>query len=54
VAGIGNMYADEALFAARIHPLRKTDELSAKQVQVLHNSIPGHSPFRFQGCSPRR
>ncbi len=39
VAGIGNMYADEALFAAGIHPLRKTDELSAKQVQTLHNSI---------------
>jgi formamidopyrimidine-DNA glycosylase len=39
VAGIGNMYADEALFAARIHPLRKADQLSAKQVQVLRNSI---------------
>jgi len=39
IAGIGNMYADEALFAARIHPLRKTDELSARQVQVLHNSL---------------
>ena len=39
VAGIGNMYADEALFAARIHPLRKTDKLSANQVQALHNSI---------------
>ena len=39
VAGIGNMYADEALFAARIHPLRKADELSAKQAQILHNSI---------------
>ena len=39
VAGIGNMYADEALFAARIHPLRKADELSAKQVQTLHNRI---------------
>lgn len=39
VAGIGNMYADEALFAARIHPLRKTDELSPKHVQTLRNSI---------------
>jgi formamidopyrimidine-DNA glycosylase len=39
VAGIGNMYADEALFAARIHPLTKTDELSAKQAQTLHDSI---------------
>ncbi len=39
VAGIGNMYADEALFAARIHPLKKTDELSTRQVQTLHHSI---------------
>jgi len=39
VAGIGNMYADEALFAARIHPLRKTDDLSLEEVQTLHNCI---------------
>jgi formamidopyrimidine-DNA glycosylase len=39
VAGIGNMYADEALFAARIHPLRKADELSAREVRTLHNNI---------------
>ncbi len=39
VAGIGNMYADEALFAAQIHPLRKADDLSSKEVRTLHNSI---------------
>ena len=39
VAGIGNMYADEALFAARINPLRKADDLSPEEVQTLHNSI---------------
>jgi formamidopyrimidine-DNA glycosylase len=39
VAGIGNMYADEALFAARIHPLRKADALSPEEVQTLHNCI---------------
>jgi len=39
VAGVGNMYADEALFAACIHPLRKADELSLKEVRALHNSI---------------
>jgi len=39
VAGIGNMYADEALFAARIHPLRKVDALSPEEVQTLHNCI---------------
>jgi formamidopyrimidine-DNA glycosylase len=39
VAGIGNMYADEALFAARIHPLRKADALSPAEVRTLHNCI---------------
>jgi formamidopyrimidine-DNA glycosylase len=39
VAGIGNMYADEALFAARIHPLKKADALSTKEVQTLHHCV---------------
>jgi formamidopyrimidine-DNA glycosylase len=39
VAGIGNMYADEALFAARIHPLRKADALSHEEVQTLFHCI---------------
>ncbi|MGA8848448.1 MAG: bifunctional DNA-formamidopyrimidine glycosylase/DNA-(apurinic or apyrimidinic site) lyase [Dehalococcoidia bacterium] len=39
LAGIGNMYADEALFAARIHPLRKADELSSREVRTLHKII---------------
>ena len=39
VAGIGNMYADEALFAARIHPLRKADDLSSEEVQNLYHCI---------------
>ncbi|MFC1927173.1 bifunctional DNA-formamidopyrimidine glycosylase/DNA-(apurinic or apyrimidinic site) lyase [Chloroflexota bacterium] len=39
VVGIGNMYADEVLFASCIHPLKKADELSVKQVQTLHNNI---------------
>jgi formamidopyrimidine-DNA glycosylase len=39
IAGIGNMYADEALFAARIHPLRKTDGLSSAEVRTLYNCI---------------
>jgi formamidopyrimidine-DNA glycosylase len=39
IAGIGNMYADEALFAARIHPLRKADALSLEEIQTLYHSI---------------
>jgi formamidopyrimidine-DNA glycosylase len=39
IAGIGNMYADEALFAAKIHPLRKADGLSAQEIRNLHKAI---------------
>jgi formamidopyrimidine-DNA glycosylase len=39
VAGVGNMYADEALFAGRIHPQRKADELSPGEVRTLHNNL---------------
>lgn len=38
-AGIGNMYADEALFAARIHPLRKANSLSVQEIQALYQAI---------------
>ena len=39
IAGIGNMYADEALFAARIHPLRSGKGLSRDEVERLHDAI---------------
>jgi formamidopyrimidine-DNA glycosylase len=39
VAGIGNMYADEALFRARINPLAPADELTAEQVRYLWDAI---------------
>ena len=39
VAGIGNMYADEALFAARINPLRKADDLLPAEVRTLRHCI---------------
>jgi len=39
VAGIGNMYADEALFAAGIHPLRSGGSLSRQEVNRLHHAI---------------
>jgi formamidopyrimidine-DNA glycosylase len=39
IAGIGNMYADEALFEAKIHPLRPAGSLSANEVNRLHNAI---------------
>jgi len=39
LAGIGNIYADEALFAARIHPLRPAGSLSPEEVRRLHRGI---------------
>jgi len=39
IAGIGNMYADEALFAARIHPIRSGKSLSRGEVERLHSAI---------------
>jgi len=39
VAGIGNMYADEALFSAGIHPLRSGKSLSPEEIESLHRAI---------------
>jgi formamidopyrimidine-DNA glycosylase len=39
VAGIGNIYADEALFLAGIHPLRPGMSLSDGEIERLHAAI---------------
>jgi formamidopyrimidine-DNA glycosylase len=39
IAGIGNMYADEALFHAKIHPLRPASSLTPVETITLHKSI---------------
>jgi len=39
IAGIGNMYADAALFASRIHPLRKAKDLPREEAERLHKAI---------------
>lgn len=39
VAGLGNIYADEALFLARIHPLRPGKSLTDEEIVRLHDSI---------------
>ena len=39
VAGIGNIYADEALWRARVHPLRPARELDPDDVRRLHRGI---------------
>ncbi|MDD5094201.1 MAG: bifunctional DNA-formamidopyrimidine glycosylase/DNA-(apurinic or apyrimidinic site) lyase [Dehalococcoidia bacterium] len=39
IAGIGNMYADEALFVAGIHPLRAANSLSDSELSHLHGAV---------------
>lgn len=39
IAGVGNIYADEALFRARIHPLRRAGALTRAQLAELRNGI---------------
>jgi formamidopyrimidine-DNA glycosylase len=39
VAGVGNIYADEALFRAGIHPLRPAKRLTRKQVAALRDGV---------------
>jgi formamidopyrimidine-DNA glycosylase len=39
IAGIGNMYADEALFESKIHPERPAKSLTGAEVKRLHDAI---------------
>jgi formamidopyrimidine-DNA glycosylase len=39
IAGIGNIYADEALFRAGIHPLRPAGRLTRRQLEQLRAGI---------------
>jgi len=39
VAGLGNIYADECLFRARIHPLRKASSLSDDEARALYEAM---------------
>ena len=36
VAGLGNIYADEVLFAAGVHPTRKADTLTPEEIGKIH------------------
>jgi formamidopyrimidine-DNA glycosylase len=38
-AGVGNIYADEALWRARIHPLRPAGSLSSEEVAALRKGV---------------
>ena len=55
VAGVGNIYADEALWRARIHPLTPAAELDAAQVGALYKGIRAalQAGIRRQGSTLR-
>lgn len=39
MAGVGNIYANEALFLARVHPLRKSNGLDGKEINNLYEAV---------------
>lgn len=39
LAGLGNIYTDEALHAAKLHPLVSSGSITAKQAEALHEAI---------------
>ncbi|MEA2418488.1 MAG: formamidopyrimidine-DNA glycosylase, partial [Thermoleophilaceae bacterium] len=39
IAGVGNIYADEALFRAKIHPLRTVGTLKRQQIEALREGV---------------
>src|SRR5579862_9653780 len=39
VAGVGNIYADEALWRARVHPLRPAGGLTTDETRALHRGV---------------
>jgi formamidopyrimidine-DNA glycosylase len=55
VAGVGNIYADEALWEARIHPLRPGSAITGDQARRLHAAVVSvlERGIRAQGASIR-
>jgi formamidopyrimidine-DNA glycosylase len=55
IAGIGNMYADEALFEAKIHPLKPANELTGDEIKHLYSAIRAvlRRALRSKGASVR-
>ena len=52
VAGIGNIYADDVLFAPGIHPFRKGALLSPDETQRLHRAIVDRLAEAIQQLAP--
>ena len=39
LAGLGNIYTDESLHIAKLHPLKLSDSVTARQAEKLHKAI---------------
>ncbi|MFN8521820.1 MAG: bifunctional DNA-formamidopyrimidine glycosylase/DNA-(apurinic or apyrimidinic site) lyase [Chloroflexota bacterium] len=39
LAGVGNLYADESLWLARLHPARRTESLTRSETRRLHGCL---------------
>lgn len=39
IAGVGNIYADESLWAAKIHPLTRTADVPRAKLKTLHSEL---------------
>jgi len=39
IAGVGNIYADEALYRARLHPLSPAGSMRAEHLEALHEGV---------------
>jgi formamidopyrimidine-DNA glycosylase len=39
IAGVGNIYADEALFRARLHPLSPAGSMKPEHLEALHDAV---------------
>ena len=55
IAGLGNIYVDEALHRARLHPTRVADSLGRDEVRTLHRAIQRvlGAALRFGGSTLR-
>jgi formamidopyrimidine-DNA glycosylase len=68
IAGLGNIYVDESLWAARLHPTRLADLLNDREIKALYRAIPlvlrqglqnqgtslGNGKGNFQSAGKRR
>jgi len=50
VAGLGNIYVDEALWHARLHPERRADTLTKPEIRRLHQAICGVLRRAVENC----